>query len=143
MKRIYHIPAALQNSSMLQQWSLKVGHRNSHPMFRVTGHFAGNSPVPDEFPAQSPVTRSFDLFFDLRPNKRFSKQSWGWWFEMPSRPLWRHRNVILQLVSAFLYFLLWIYVKSDTHTAHKKLTNTSTSMEAGVNIKFKADISRI
>ena len=29
---------------------------------------AGNSPVTDEFPAQSPVTRSFDVFFDLRPN---------------------------------------------------------------------------
>ena len=27
---------------------------------------AGNSPVPGEFPAQRPVTRSFDLFFDLR-----------------------------------------------------------------------------
>ena len=26
-------------------------------------------------------------------NSRSSKQSWGWWFETPSRPLWRHRNV--------------------------------------------------
>ena len=39
---------------------------------------AGNSPVTDEFPAQSPVTRSFDVFFDLRMNKLLSKQSWGW-----------------------------------------------------------------
>ena len=23
-------------------------------------------------------------------NKRLSKQWWGWWFETPSRPLWRH-----------------------------------------------------
>ena len=53
---------------------------------------AGNSPVPGEFPAQRPVMRSFDVFFDLRLNKRLSKQSWGWWFETPSRPLWRHRN---------------------------------------------------
>ena len=51
---------------------------------------AGNSPVPDEFLSQRPVTRSFDVFFNLRLNKRLSKQSWGWWFEMPSRPLWRH-----------------------------------------------------
>ena len=29
---------------------------------------AGNSPVPDEFPTQRPVTRSFDVYFDLRPN---------------------------------------------------------------------------
>ena len=56
-------------------------------IFRVTGHL---SPVTGEFPAQRPVTRSFDVFFDLRLNKRLGKQSWGWWFETPSRPLWRH-----------------------------------------------------
>ena len=38
---------------------------------------AGNSPVTGEFPVQRPVTRSFDVFFDLRLNKRLSKQSWG------------------------------------------------------------------
>ena len=52
----------------------------------------GNSPVTGEFPAQRPVTRSFDVFFDLRLNKRLSKQSWGWWFVTPSRSLWRHCN---------------------------------------------------
>ena len=36
---------------------------------------AGNSPVPGEFPAQRPVTRSFDVFFDLRLYKRLSEQS--------------------------------------------------------------------
>ena len=41
---------------------------------------AGNSPVPGEFPAQMPVTRGFDVCFDLRPNKRLSKQCKGWWF---------------------------------------------------------------
>ena len=54
---------------------------------------AGNSPVHGEFPAQRPVTRSFDVFLDLRLNKRFSKQSWSWWFETLSCPLWRHCNV--------------------------------------------------
>ena len=53
---------------------------------------AGNSPVTGEFSAQRSVTRSFDDFFDLRLNKRFSKQSWGWWFETPSRCLLRHCN---------------------------------------------------
>ena len=47
----------------------------------------------EAFPAQRPVTRSFDVFFDLRLNKRLSKQSWGWWFKTLSRPLWRHCNV--------------------------------------------------
>ena len=37
-----------------------------------------NSPVTGEFPTQRPVTRSFDGFFDLRLNKRLSKQSWGY-----------------------------------------------------------------
>ena len=67
---------------------------NGH-IFRVTGHLCGESPVPGEFPAQRPLTRNFDVFFDLRLNKRLSKQSWGWWFETLSRPLWRHRNVII------------------------------------------------
>ena len=53
---------------------------------------AETSPVAGECPAQRPVTRSFDVFFDLRLNKRLSKHSWGWWFETPSYPLWRHCN---------------------------------------------------
>ena len=42
-----------------------------HPMgtfFALLAICVGNSPVPGEFPAQRPVTRSFDVFFDLRPN---------------------------------------------------------------------------
>ena len=56
---------------------------------------AGNSPVPGELPTQRPVTQRFGVFFDLGLNKRLSKQSWGWWFETPSRPLWRHGNVVV------------------------------------------------
>ena len=55
---------------------------------------AGNSPVTGEYPTQRPVTRSFDVFLDLCLNKRLSKQSWDWWFETPSCPLWRHCNVV-------------------------------------------------
>ena len=66
---------------------------------------AGNSLVPGEFPAQRPVTRSFDVFFDFRLNKRLRKQSWGWWFETPSRPLWRHRNGI------------WLFAQVPRHFA--------------------------
>ena len=49
-------------------------------------------PVTGEFPAQTPVTRRFDVFFDLCLNKRLSKQWWGWWFEAPLRSFWRHYN---------------------------------------------------
>ena len=54
----------------------------------LCGEFTG----PGEFPTQRPVTRSFDVFFDLRLNKRLSKQPWGWWFETPSWSLWRQCN---------------------------------------------------
>ena len=54
---------------------------------------AGNSPVTGEFPTQRPVTRSFNVFFDMHLNKQLSKQPWDWWFEMPSRPLWRRCNL--------------------------------------------------
>ena len=54
--------------------------------------WAGNSPVTGEFHPQRPVTRRFHGFFELRLNKRLSKQSWGWGFEMPSCSLWRHFN---------------------------------------------------
>ena len=63
-------------------------------IFRVTGLCAGNSPVNGEFPAQRPVTRSFDVFFDMHLIKRLSKHSRGWWFETLSLPLWRHCNEV-------------------------------------------------
>ena len=50
----------------------------------------GNSPVTGEFPSQRPVTWTFDVFFDLRLNKRLSKQARDWWFETSSPSLWRH-----------------------------------------------------
>ena len=54
--------------------------------------WAGNPSVTGEFPSQRPVTRSFDVLFDQRLNKQSSKQWWGWWFQTPSHPLWRHCN---------------------------------------------------
>ena len=70
-------------------------------IFRVTCHLCGEfTGFPGEFPAQRLVTRNFDAFFDLRPNMLLSKQSWGWWFETPSRPLWRHRNVTARIYPA-------------------------------------------
>ena len=76
---------------------------------------AGNSPVTGEFPTQRPVTRSFDVFFDLRLNKRLSKQSWGLWSETPWWSLWRHPNAMhvhcmpdLIKLCVFL-FIKWVY----------------------------------
>ena len=58
---------------------------------------AGNSPVTGEFPTQRPVTRSFDVFFDMRVNTRLSKQSWGWCFAPPVSSLWCHCNGVLNI----------------------------------------------
>ena len=73
-------------------WKFMMTSSNEN-IFRVTGHLCGDSPVHGEFPTQKPVTRSSDVFFDLRLNKRLSKQWWCWWFETPSCPLWHHCNV--------------------------------------------------
>ena len=54
---------------------------------------AGNASVTGEFRTQRPVTRSFDVYFDLCLNKQSSIQSWGWWFETLLRSLWCHCNV--------------------------------------------------
>ena len=90
LKCAMHADSWFQNgsSSMTRAW-----WRHQMEIFSaLLGICAGNSPVPGEFPAQRPVTLSFDAFFHLRLNKRLSKQSGGWWFETPSRPLWRHSN---------------------------------------------------
>ena len=71
----------------------------------------GNSPVTSEFPAQRPVTQSFDVFFDLHLNKRLSKQSRGWWFETPSCPLWHHYiTVMLCHLSNHFLKQFWLIV---------------------------------
>ena len=94
----------LDNGLVLARWQAIIWTNNDawwrHQMETFSVLLAiseGNSPVPGEFPTQWPVTRSFDIFFDMRLNKRLSKQWWGWWFETLSRPLWRHYNVKLPL----------------------------------------------
>ena len=47
---------------------------------------------PVNSPHEGQWCGAFAVFFDLHLNKRLSKQSRRWWFETPSRPLWRHCN---------------------------------------------------
>ena len=78
-------------------------------------------PVTGGFPSQRPVTRSFDIFFYLRRNKRLSKQPRRRRFDTPSRSLWRQCNVVL--VPEFTVF---------TETSNSQyLTLPSTSLEKG------------
>ena len=92
---------AVDSSSFTREYKMCVtyGWRDGNMMtssngniFYVTGPLWGNSPVTGEFPSQRPVMWSFDVFFNLRLNKRVSKQLRPWWFETPSCSLWRHCN---------------------------------------------------
>ena len=80
-------------SYLIQQQRHPVWWRHQMEKFSaLLAICAGNSPVAGEFPSQRPVRRSFDVFYDLRLNTILRKQSWGWWFETLSRPLWRQCN---------------------------------------------------
>ena len=65
----------------------------------------GNPPVTGGFPLQRPVTQSFDVFFDLRMNKRLSKQSRHRWF----KDLRRHGAcaTLLTVSKMILNQILW------------------------------------
>ena len=84
-----------QQTQARQGWCISAWWRNQmETVSALMVICAGNSPVPGEYPTQRLVTRSSGVVFDLHPNKRLSKQWWGWGFETPSYPLWCHRNVI-------------------------------------------------
>ena len=74
---------------------------------------AGNSPVTGEFPPQRPVTRSFDIFFDLRLN------GWVNYRDTEAGDLRRHcalYDVIVMDVTGFVTwngFMVWIRMRSS------------------------------
>ena len=79
-------------------------------IFRVTGSLCGEFTGHGELPSQRPVTRSFDVFFDLRLNKRLSKKWRDWLFETPSRSLWRHCNLLCMFIYGYLLYIhMYIY----------------------------------
>ena len=91
------------------------------PFSALLATCAGNSPIPGEFPSQGPVTQSFDVFFDLRLNERWSNQWWGWWFWTPFPPLWCHCNGRLQISWCHQEPLYWLQNDrriSPWHTDH-------------------------
>ena len=111
---------------------------------------AENSPVTGEFPTQRPVTRSFDVFFDLGMQQQLSNQWRRQWFETPWRSLWRHCNdvdlieldVILKYHQTFLahfwcYTALWyakpIGVPSRYGHVSHKVESFSSSVYIFIN----------
>ena len=91
-------------------------------IFRVTGPLWGEfSEFTNEFPAQRPVTRSFVVSLTCALNKRLSEQSWGWWFETPSHPLWRHNNVLWPSVISFNVFFWYVHWSIDIAGIHASI----------------------
>ena len=82
-----------------------------------------------------PVTWSFDVFFDLRLNKRLSKPSWGWWFETPSRPLWRYCNI---WVARYAWLLSWFARKTL-----RKNINTRFLFSKLQHMRVRGDLVRL
>ena len=66
------------NVNIRVPWRIFVMKMHDNPMnpdsyFMMTSSNGKIFRVTGEFPSQRPVTRSFDIFFDLRPNNRLSK----------------------------------------------------------------------
>ena len=71
-------------------------------IFRVTSHLCGKFTGPRWISRTKASDAELWCSFDMRPNIRLSKQSWGWWFETPPQSLWRHRNDNDHITVAFL-----------------------------------------
>ena len=99
----------------------------------------GNSPVAGEFPSQRPVTRGFVVCFDMRLNRGLSKQSWGWWFETPSRSLWRHCNVLWRSHSSLTEN--WVMIITMTsHERHVVRDSNSTICSTAWALKIRRGV---
>ena len=72
----------------------------------------GNPPVIGRFLSQSPVTRSFDVFFHVRLKKRLSKQSICRWYDTLWSSLWHHCYDLGMLTISVIYCsntLFWLH----------------------------------
>ena len=65
-----------------------VNNREAGDLRRYRGHYDRSRWIPHTKASDAELW----CFFDLRLNKRLSKQPWGWWFETLSWSLWRHCN---------------------------------------------------
>ena len=99
-------------------------------IFRVTGHLCG------EFTGHRWIlrTKASDAelwcFFYLRLNKRLSKQWWGWWFETPQHPLWRHCNEFgtADTSSRIFTSILLIKCKFEVYQSDDSISRTQSEL---------------
>ena len=108
----------LQNQLRLFRWGL-IRHDDviKWNIFHVTGPLCGEFTGHRWIPLTMPVTRSFDVFFDLGLNKRLSKQSRRRWYERPLRSLWRYCNGEIILNLSLIVYIAHITVRWSCVTA--------------------------
>ena len=115
----YHLQVSVW---LLPSWSgeskVKI---HLHMMTSSNGNIFVTGLLCGEFTSHRWITRTkasgaeLWYFFDLRLNKRLSKQWRGWWCETPLRPSWRHCNVYCRLyllMSASLMTVQVIHFRS-------------------------------
>ena len=137
-------PYSIQNNTMMgvqfviHEDLFRMMTSSNGNIFRATGPLCGEFTGPGEFPTQRPVTRSFDVYFDLRLNKRLSKQPWGWWFETLSWSLWRHRNGRLFI---FVYGFGPIRYSQNAHSFY--IASSMTELTLRCNIDYDIQTSKL
>ena len=106
-------------------WAWPQVH-HTHEMMHIIcslDMFWNHIPNPGSFITQciEPKRRGIDI----RLNKlEWSKQSWDWWFETPSRSLWRHCN---EMSSLRLGCMKWHFSLSIRHLDFSKCDNFSVT----------------
>ena len=101
MIRIFGAPSARDSTEYSSKWCITGNHTTKVLYDEVIKwkHFPRYRPFVREnqqslvnFPHKGQWGGTLTMFLDLRLNKRLSKHWWGWWFETPLCPLWRHCN---------------------------------------------------
>ena len=90
-KNRIHFTNVLSHSNSMKLCSILLNH-DDVIKWKHFPRYAGNSPVNGEFPTQRPVTRSFDVFFDMRLNTRLSKQ---WWSPASRLVIWDYDVTVM------------------------------------------------
>ena len=123
-------------------WLLMLSHKYTmmHDDFIKWTHFPRYWPFVwgvHRSPVNSPH-KGQDVFFDLRLNKRLSKQWWGRWFETLSCPLWRHSNgYFIQYVYFWHPMAVWPHFPHPVPSAAKwRLFCLDHNMLTGIAIEW-------
>ena len=101
-------------------------------IFRVAGPLCGEFTDHQWIPRTKATNAELWYCFDLGLNERLSKQSWGWWFEKPSRQLWRQSNVPASWKVSWLLMNHWentLPALGMTATSHERqdISNLATN----------------